>query len=373
MKVYHVITGLNNGGAEAVLARLCIEDRNNHHTVISLMDMGKYGPLLQKAGIIVHCLNMRPGRLTLQGLWRLWRILRVERPEVVQTWMYHADLIGGVMARFAGVKNVVWGIHHTDLDPKKSARTTILVARICAYLSRFIPRRIVSCAYSAVDVHIKLGYDAARINVIVNGCDTQKFHSGTPLPNHERHRAILGRDERTIGFVARFNPQKDHRNLLGAVAKLNQRGKEVKVLLIGPGLSEDNDHLAQMISDYGVSRQVLLLGPQDDVPRWMNTMDLHVMSSSFGEASPLVLAESMACGTPCASTDVGDAAFIVGDTGWIVPPRDPDALADAIEAALAEMEDVESWKARQSAARARIEEKFSLPAMISAYHAVWSR
>lgn len=371
MNIFHIITGLSDGGAEAVLYRLCSFDKQNRHTVISLMGSGKYGTLLETSGITVHCLNMPRGRVTLSGLWRLWRLLRSERPDVVQTWMYHADFIGGIVARLAQTPIVCWGMHNSNLEPGKSALSTILTVRMCAWVSHWVPHAIISCSEKAASVHQALGYAREKFAIIPNGYNIMEF---APDPEARAQlRREWGISEQTIllGLVARYSPQKDHANLINALRLIKHKKWPFQCVLVGAEMDANNHELYRLIESQGVTDNVLLLGLRHDIPGVMNALDIHVLSSGFGEAFPNVLAEAMACGTPCVTTDVGDAAVIVGDMGWIVPPSNPELLANALLEAIAEMQDTEKWSVRSSKCRERIVLNFSLERMVDNYHNVW--
>ncbi|MCT8992266.1 GT4 family glycosyltransferase PelF [Chelativorans sp. SCAU2101] len=369
-KILHTITGLNDGGAEAVLYRLVTFDDRHRHIVVSLSDGGKYAPLLSAKGIEVHCLDMPRGRLTLSGLRRLWAVLRRERPQIVQTWMYHANLVGGVIAKLAGVKNIYWGIRHTDLVPGTTGRSTRMVDRLCARISPYVPSGIIACAEKAKDVHITNGYDAGKFTVIPNGYDIAQFSPDAEARQAFRQQLGIVADARVLGLVGRWDPQKDHANLIRAFSLLRKRMPDLHLVLAGTDCDDSNAELMRLLQEAGGMENVHLLGRRSDIPSLMNALDLHVLSS-YSEAFPNVVAEAMACGTPCVVTDVGDAAVIVGNTGWVVPPRDSEALASAISEALAEQEKDDIWHRRQRAARQRIVDEFSLEAMVARYHSVW--
>lgn len=374
MKIIHVITGLNNGGAEAVLYRLCTHDKNNTHIVISLMDEGKYGVMLRDAGIEVHCINMPQGRFTLAGLAKLFRLFRNLKPNIVQTWMYHADLIGGVVAKLAGVKRVFWNIRHTTLEPRKSKRTTIIIAKLCAAISRFVPTGIVCCANKAKEVHSSLGYIRNKMTVIGNGYDLTLYAPQDVADNKIRDELHINDITPLLGMVGRFDPQKDHLGLLLSLSMVKKSGVNFKFCLIGRDLNQHNSLLVSKISELDLNDNMVLLDQRSDIHAVMNSLDIHVLSSSFGEGFPNVVAEAMACSTPCITTDVGDAALIVGDTGWIVPPEEPKLLAEAIILALDEKNNIsEHWNMRKQNARLRIVQKFSIETMVKNYVAVWQR
>jgi hypothetical protein len=164
LKVLHVITSLGQGGAEGCLVRLVLADSGNTHIVVSLLDEGIHGAALRAGGIRVHSLRLPRGRVTPGAFFRLVQILKNERPDVVQTWLYHADFLGGVAARLSGVRRVFWGIRNTLIDPVKAPVSTVWVVRICAWLSRWIPTRIVSCSETASLEHARIGYDASRMS-----------------------------------------------------------------------------------------------------------------------------------------------------------------------------------------------------------------
>jgi glycosyltransferase involved in cell wall biosynthesis len=371
LRVLHITTGLGNGGAEAVLHGLVTGDRSGtHHEVVSLTDSGFYGERLERAGIRVHALHLPRGRVTLSALLRLRQIIRAARADRVQTWMYHANLVGGVLAKLAGVR-VIWSVHHSDLDPEKVSLLTRLIASLGARLSALVPERIVYCSATSARVHETLGYRASRSVVINNGVDVQRFAPDEIA--RARLRAEWGFDEHQllIGMVARWDPLKDHASLLaGFVVARSRLPPNCRLLLVGPGMDAANTELASLVERHGLCGHVVLAGLRADVPAVMNALDLHVLSSS-GEAFGNVTVEAMACGVPAVVTSVGAGAEIVGDTGWIVPPKAPQDLGGAMVSAVALMSSVSDWQRRRQACRARVLGYFSLNQMVDSYHAVW--
>jgi len=368
--VVHVITGLGDGGAESALFRLCVNNLSNNHIVISLGCSGKYSSLLRERGIEVHALNMPRGRITISGLINLWRLIYSKSPDVVQTWMYHANLLGGVVAKFAFAPKICWGIHHADLGGHGTSRSTIAVAKVCAWLSGILPSNIICCGDKSAQAHVNFGYDEARIKVVYNGYDLGVFQPNTVAGEKFRKNMGFSSREKIIGFVARFDQLKDHGNLLAALSILKSKGVTPLCLLVGAGMDSDNSYLVSLINSFDLFGQVKLLGRRDDIPDVMNALDLHVMSSR-SEAFPNVLAESMACGTPCVTTNIKDATEIVRDTGWVAPAQDASALAEAILTALISIDDASGWVARKDSSRKRIEDLYSINRMVDSYVSCW--
>jgi glycosyltransferase involved in cell wall biosynthesis len=367
LHIVHVITGLQTGGAEMMLYKLLSEtskDQNVQSRVISLMPDGPMGERIRELGVPVTTLDMRRGTLTLNGLHQLYRLLRREKPDVVQTWMYHADLIGGIVAWVAGVDHIVWNIRSSTLDPERDKQTTIWTAKLCAWLSSWLPDRIVTCAREAGRVHTELGYDASKMVVVPNGFGTEQYR-----PDEHRRAQIrdeLNLQEKTVvGLVARYHPQKDHRTFVRAAARLVERVPDAHFVLCGTDITWENQELVGWIEKHGLRDSVSLLGRRDDVASVMTAFDVAVLSSATGEAFPNVVGEAMACGVPCVVTNVGDSADIVGDTGMAVPTKAPDKLAEACEQILTLPESERRTLGEK--ARDRVERKYSLSAVANRY------
>lgn len=373
MKVLHIITGLNQGGAESALFRLVSFNKSDaiKNIVVSMISTGVYGSKLEANGIPVYALDMPRGRITLKGVRLLCKILKKTKPDNIQTWMYHADLFGGVIARLNGHKNISWGIVNFNLSPAITGRSTRLTAKLCALVSGIIPKKIISCSERAVTAHQGIGYDKNKFITIPLGYDLNEFK---PYPEkNEDIRKLWGvlANEIVIGCVARWDPQKDHRNLFMAMDNLKITYPQVRCVLVGPGMNSQNRELVEIINAvYKGKSQIILAGLSDNIAAVMSSFDIHVLSS-LGEAFPNVVAEAMACGTPCIVTDVGDTALIVGSTGWVVPPANADALSLAIGNAVECITDTVSWNKRKEDCRERIFQNFSMQQMINSYEIVW--
>ena len=332
--------------------------------VVALVDVLPLAERVEALGIPVRVIGMRRGVPDPRGVVRLARLLHRERPQVVQTWMDHSNLIGGVAARLAARAPVIWGVHHTNYIPQLTKRTTLMTVSACARLSRRLPTRIVCCSESARAVYARQGFAAERLTVIPNGFDTDVFRPDPAARLDVRRELGLAPDATLIGLVARYDPFKDHANFLRAAAALKGRLPDVHFLLCGDRVDPGNETLASMVAALGLRGRCHLLGQRRDVPRLQAGLDL-ATSSSVSEAFPLAIGEAMASGVPCVATDVGDSAAIIGESGRIVPPRDPQALAAACRELL-ELSPEARARMGQSG-RLRIQERYELASIARRY------
>ena len=371
VKILHVITGLNTGGAEMMLAKLLsrLKRGDMENAVVALTDGGPLAERIADLGIPVTLLGMARGGLSFGGLLRLVKTLRQQRPDLIQTWMYHANLLTGFAALLAGRPSLIWNIRQSNLDPRISKQSTIMVAKLGGRLSRWLPDKVVCCAETARAVHENMGYARDRMVVIPNGFDLDVFRPSKEARVSLRRELGLDEDKPLVGIAARFDPQKDHRAFLNAASILRTVRPDVDYILCGDGIDARNGQLAGWIAENNLIGACHLLGPRSDMPRIMAGCDVMVSASAFGEGFPNVLGEAMAAGTPCVATDVGDSRWIVGDAGRIVAPHDPSALADAIGQIL-QLSETDRG-ALGSAARARIAEHFAIDIIADRYAALY--
>lgn len=371
MKVLHIISGLANGGAETTLVRLIGGSQGVCHEVLVLSLRKDLEAEVLAAGASVHFIDLKQVWALPARLLAVWRFIRRSRPDVVQTWMYHSDVIGGVLARMAGARAIAWALHHGCPDSHDLGRTARWCARLSKTLSTSIPSRIVACSDATSRCHARYGYKREALTVIRNGYDLQRF--SIQADDRVALRANWGVEpnEQLVGMVARYHPVKGHGLLLDALKALKSTHGSFKCVLIGDGCDEKNGELVQAIAKRELSENILLCGFRTDVPQVMNAIDVLVLSS-YSEAFPNVLNEAMACGTPCVTTDVGDAGVIVGQHGWVVPPGSAQALTGALAEALDAQSDSVRWLARRNASRRHIEQHFSLDVMVKSYLDCWS-
>lgn len=366
-----IITGLSTGGAETMLLKLLQGLDRTHFTpeVISLTTLGEVGPRLQALGIPVTALGMRPGRPDARRFWTLVQHLRRSAPDVVHTWMYHADLLGGLAARMAGVRALAWGVHHSNLAPELNKRATLVVVKVCAWLSRWVPRAILTCSERSRSVHVAAGYCAHKMVLITNGFDLTRFVPDAAARSSMRAELGLEPDTPLVGVVARDDPQKNHLGFVQAAAAVRAAMPQCHFVLAGQGIDLAHAGLGLAIEQAGLQQHVHLLGRRDDVPRLMAALDV-LASPSHGEAFPNVLGEAMACAVPCVVTDVGDSADIVGDTGRVVAAADMGEMARQLLNVL--QMSAEQRKALGARARERVQERYELGDVTRRYEDFYS-
>ncbi len=362
LRIMHLITDLDIGGAETMLARLvaAMDRQRFDNVVVSMMTGGALRPVIEGEGIRVTDLGMRRGMPNPMALLRLHRMLRGEQPDILQTWLYHADLIGSLARRSARTPVLAWNLRTSHL---KLSRSTTLVVRVLARLAH-LPDVVIFNSKAGQNVHTRMGYRPRRAEVIPNGIDVERFQPSGEARAQVRAELGLSASTLLIGLIARYDPAKDHANFFRAADILVKARRDVCFVLVGRSVDSKNAALEAAISEQHLDGRVCLLGERTDIPRLTAALDI-ATSSSSGEGFPTVVGEAMACGVPCVVTDVGDSRLIVDDTGRVVPVKDPNALARAWDG-LVEI-GVEGRAKLGAAARSRIERYYSLSTIVKRY------
>lgn len=339
------------------------------HSVISLTALGNVGIQLEDIGIKVRALNMRGVQDIPITVWRLVRLLRQQQPDIVQTWMYHADLLGGLAARMASIKNIIWGVRTTDVSAGGS-RATAGVRWLCARLSRWMPNTIVCAAEASRRAHIALGYRADRMVVVPNGFDLARMQATPAQVAALRSECGFALDVVVVGTLGRFNAVKDQHNFVLAAGLLAHKHAVVRFLMVGRDCDTANTQLMGWINATGFAERFVLLGERSDVPVCLAAIDIFCMSSRT-EGFPNVVAEAMAMCKVCVVTNVGDAAYLLGECGVVVPKQDSAALANGITELVSLS--VADRIALGERAHARIAAEFTMERTRERFEAVYAR
>ena len=347
---------------------LAAADRDEfQYSVISLTHGGAVAERITDLGIPVENLGMRPGSPNPLGMLRLYRILRREKPDVLQTWLYHSDLLGLIAGRLARVPATTWNIRCSTTDDRYITGLSGQVVRLLAWLSAK-PDTIIVNSEAGRKIHEGLGYRPRRWDVIPNGFDLDRFRPDVKARTEICNKLGIPSDVPLIGLMARFDPLKDHTTFLRAAAKLLASTPDTHFVLVGAGVDGDNPELTGVIDALGISASVHLLGERPDAAKITAAFDIATCSST-GEGFPNIIGEAMACGVPVVTTDVGDARLIVGDTGIVVAVSNPDALAKGWQSVLDKKSDGIAEMGKR--ARARISELYDINGIAERYAAIY--
>ncbi len=369
-RILHVITTASVGGAEHMLLRLLQRNDPGRYApaVLSLMAPTSLKEQFEALGLPLYTLGMRASVPMPESIFKLRQILRDHRPDLVQAWMYHSNLAAVVGAWLAGSgAPILWNIRHSLHDVKLERPLSRAVIRLNARLSRQ-PRAIIYNARRSLAQHHAIGFSPDRSVLMPNGFDCDVYRPRPELRG--RIRVELGIDENAplIGMVARYHPMKDPVNLLKAFAIVSRGRPDARLVIAGRNFDQDNVPMNRAISALGLDNRVRLLDRRNDIPKFLAALDVVALPSAWGEGFPNAIGEAMAAGIPCVATDIGDTTVLIGAHGRVVPPRNPEALA----AALNEILDLEPEARRQlgSNARRHITSHFELGNILKRFHAL---
>jgi glycosyltransferase involved in cell wall biosynthesis len=369
IKVLHIISGLNSGGAERNLFNLVRSSQGKYfnNCIVSLRDEGIYGSLIKKLGIKVICLKMGTITPFISGIIKLIKIFIEWQPDLVHGWMYHGNLIA-TMIRVTNRKiPIVWSVHNALYDINIEKPLTKFVIWLNKITSIFI-NSVIYVGETSKKQHEVYGFNIRIGQVISNGFDFEEWKPDPEARIEVRNQLGIPKNALVLGHFARYDPVKDHQTYLSAIIDVASEIFNVHFLLAGKGIEYGNNILVPLFSQLP-NKRLHVLGEREDIQRLMSAIDVFCLSS-WSESLPNTLIEAMACRVPCVSTNVGESANIVGDTGKIIPIRDPHSLAKAIIKLL--IMPADDRAALGFAARERVNNFYNLDVMVKKYESLYA-
>jgi len=358
LKILHLIPTLGSGGAERMLSRITCHDSDNDHIIIIFKSLTKENVFykLKKDNITLLSLKYSSIKDLISSAKLYSRYLELHSPDVIQTWMYHSNLFGGVLGYIKGYRNIVWNIRSAEVSFSEMKLTTLCLALIGAFFSYLIPKTIISCSNRAIKVHRNLLYHRKKFLYIPNGIDEK----------HILEKKYRSNKKPRIGFVARLDSQKNHSNFLKSLEYVHDR---INFTLIGHNVGSIN------LLEYSTNCcSISLLDETDDIMHHYDEFDFLILPSIYGEAFPNVLIEAMSRGVVCIVSDVGDSFSIISSTGYkILSPNIPKNIASTINNAVLDFKvNQNQYNKKSSGAIDRVKVNFTISNIVLQYKEVWS-
>ncbi len=361
--IVHIISNLDVGGAERSLVNLVLGMDRQRFTniIISLQDIGHWGPILQSSGISVTALHMKKGTVSFGKILHLYEIIKQHNPDFLQGWMYHANVLALLLGKKLKIPKIYWNIRCSIMDLSKYSRLTKLVFKCSVKLSKFADK-IICNSKQAIQEHKNIGFSNLNWQFIPNGYDTETFTPNKDIYAQFRSEHSLPHNAIIIGMVARFDPMKDHNTFFNAAKLLAIRLQNVYFVAAGRGVDTNTLAIKDFFEDEILASRTILLGQFENVQKLYPAFDYLTLPSIFGEGFPNVVAEAMSCGVCCFVTSVGDSQAIIGDLGYKLDKKDPIALANSWFNAIKDNNGFNPNEIRQ-----RIIDNFSIDKTIATY------
>ena len=330
IKIVHIINDLSPGGAEKMLLNLVSNtDKSKFDIyVLSLQDKGEVAFDIEKNGVPVFCFHIfKKYDFIFKFLKLLFTLVKIN-PNIVHTWMYHSNLIGGIAAKLATSSKIMWSIHSTTLDPGPEKFGTMLVIKLSTFLSKIIPDNIILCSKASYQFHKSIGYKKNSMDIIPNGIDLKRFKYSTNGKLNLINKLKIDPESKFIGMVGRYHSMKRHDIFLHAAKIIINKYPSIHFILCGTGVDDSNNKLVNLVNQFDLGNNVHLLGYISDMSDLYSSLDILAVTSSYGESFPLTICEAMACNVPVVATNVGDTSYIMDTKSMTIPINEPMLLAE---------------------------------------------